>query len=496
MSNRNFYDLLLYFGIKTQLNILLREMTIDSRKIIKGDLFIAIKGYSLDGRNYINQAIDNGASAVIAESYSNLEKNKIYFNRGVPIIYINNLNDKLSSIACRFYRNPSSKMKVVGITGTNGKTTITHLIAQWVKKTGETSAVMGTIGNGILGEISPSENTTSSAVDIQSKLSEFLKKNVSLTAIEISSHGLLQGRVSEFNFDAAVFTNLSRDHLDFHGSMKKYEAAKWLLFSDNKTKNQILNADDQIGLKWLQKLPHACAVTIKNSIPNNWKGYWLKSTNLKYHNKGVTITFDSSWGFGILKSKFIGVFNVSNLLLAMATLLMLNYPLKQLIHFSDSLSPICGRAETFQSFKKPLVIVDYAHTPDALKKILLTARLHCKNKLWCIFGCGGDRDHGKRKLMGAIAEKLSDQVILTNDNPREEDAFKIINDIMKGILNHNRVFVTIDRNKAVTKAILSASVEDVVVIAGKGHETYQNFGKYKINYSDRLTVAKLLGVTI
>ncbi|HHR6078532.1 TPA: UDP-N-acetylmuramoyl-L-alanyl-D-glutamate--2,6-diaminopimelate ligase [Providencia alcalifaciens] len=493
MADRNLCELLAPFGVSTT-NVSLREMTLDSRKAAAGDLFIAVKGHQSDGRHYIPQAIAQGVSAVIAEAQGEAEEGEIRFIHGVPVIYLNDLNNRLSALAGEFYHQPSSQMKLVGVTGTNGKTTTTQLIAQWAKGLGETSAVMGTVGNGLLGQVSPSENTTGSAVDIQLELTQLLNKKATLTAMEVSSHGLVQGRVAALQFDVAVFTNLSRDHLDYHGDMANYEAAKWLLFSTHQTKTQIINADDEVGLKWLQRLPQACAVTMENRIPANWQGPWLKATDVDYHDKGATIHFTSSWGEGSFESPLMGAFNVSNLLLAMATLLMMDYPLEQLLATTDALMPVCGRMEVFSVAGKPTVVVDYAHTPDALEKALAAARLHCKGKLWCVFGCGGDRDKGKRPLMGASAEQYADKVVITDDNPRSEDPLDIINDIMAGILDSSRVFAIPGRPEAVTNTILQAQPDDVILVAGKGHEDYQIIGSRRLDYSDRLTVARLLGV--
>lgn len=493
MADRNLCDLLSPFGVST-VNVSLREMTLDSRKVAAGDLFIAIKGHQSDGRNYISQAIAQGCAAVIAEAAEEATEGEIRHIHGVPVIYLNDLNNRLSALAGRFYQHPASKMKLVGVTGTNGKTTTTQLIAQWAKGLGETSAIMGTVGNGLLEHVVPSENTTGSAVDIQVELTQLLKQKATLTAMEVSSHGLVQGRVAALPFDAAIFTNLSRDHLDYHGDMENYEAAKWLLFSTHQTKTQIINADDDVGLKWLLQLPEACAVSMEQRIPAEWQGPWLQATRVDYHDSGAIIHFTSSWGNGELKSPLMGAFNVSNLLLAMATLLMMDYPLAQLLDSSSFLAPVCGRMEVFTAPDKPTVVVDYAHTPDALEKALAAARLHCKGQLWCVFGCGGDRDKGKRPLMGASAEEWADKVVITDDNPRSEEPMAIINDIMAGILDTTRVLAIPGRAEAVTSAIMQADVDDVIVIAGKGHEDYQIIGHRRLDYSDRLTVARLLGV--
>ncbi|KAA1194961.1 UDP-N-acetylmuramoyl-L-alanyl-D-glutamate--2,6-diaminopimelate ligase [Photorhabdus heterorhabditis] len=493
MADRNLRGLLAPLGIDAPERAL-REMTLDSRKSAAGDLFVAIKGHQADGRHYIPQAIAQGVAAVIAEAQSEADNGIVQVIHGVPVVYVSDLNNKLSQLAGQFYHHPGDKLHLIGVTGTNGKTTTTQLLAQWAFGLGETSAVMGTVGNGLLGHVAPSENTTGSAVDIQLDLQQLVQQGATFTAMEVSSHGLVQGRVAALPFEAAVFTNLSRDHLDYHGDMEHYEAAKWLLFSSHNVKQQIINADDDTGLKWLSRLPQAVAVTMENRLPEDWQGRWLSACEIKYYDKGVSITFESSWGGGTIDSPLMGAFNVSNLLLALSTLLALDYPLEKLLETASCLEPVCGRMEVFIAPDKPAVVVDYAHTPDALEKALSAARLHCKGKLWCVFGCGGDRDKGKRSLMGSVAEQWADYVIVTDDNPRSEEPQTIIADILTGFIDPGRAMAIHGRVEAVTSAIMQAKEDDVVLVAGKGHEDYQLVGHRRLDYSDRLTVARLLGV--
>nr|WP_228005716.1 UDP-N-acetylmuramoyl-L-alanyl-D-glutamate--2,6-diaminopimelate ligase [Xenorhabdus sp. BG5] len=486
-------DLLAPWGVDTP-ELPLREMTLDSRKAAAGDLFVAVQGHQTDGRKYIPQAIAQGVAAVIAEAKGKAENGTMQKMHGVPVIYLDDLNSKLSKLAGEFYQHPGNKLKLVGVTGTNGKTTTTQLLAQWSQGLGETSAVMGTVGNGLLGMIVPSENTTGSAVDIQLDLQQVAHQNATFVAMEVSSHGLVQGRVAALPFQAAIFTNLSRDHLDYHGDMENYEEAKWRLFSSHNVKQKIINADDVIGQKWLSRLPDAVAVSMENNLPENWQGRWLSASEVHYHDKGVSITFTSSWGNGTLNSPLMGAFNVSNLLLALTTLLSLDYSLEKLLSTASYLSPVCGRMEVFSAVGRPTIVVDYAHTPDALEKALSAARLHCKGQLWCVFGCGGDRDKGKRPLMGGVAEQDADHVVVTDDNPRSEEPQAIVADILQGFIDPGQAMVIHGRVEAVTSAIMQASEEDVVLVAGKGHEDYQLVGNRRLDYSDRLTVARLLGV--
>jgi UDP-N-acetylmuramoyl-L-alanyl-D-glutamate--2,6-diaminopimelate ligase len=469
-------------------------MTLDSRVAASGDLFVAVVGHQADGRRYIPQAIAQGVAAVVAEAEGEAGDGEIREMHGVPVIYLSQLHQRLSALAGRFYHEPSSALQLVGVTGTNGKTTTTQLLAQWAQLLGKTSAVMGTVGNGLLDQVIPTENTTGSAVDVQQVLANLHQQGATFAAMEVSSHGLVQHRVSALKFAASVFTNLSRDHLDYHGDMAGYEAAKWLLFSEHDAGQAIINADDEVGRRWLTRLPDAVAVTMENNLEPGCRGRWLKATGVHYHDGGATIKFSSSWGEGEVESRLMGAFNVSNLLLALATLLALGYELADLLKTAARLQPVCGRMEVFTAPGKTTVVVDYAHTPDALEKALQAARLHCTGKLWCVFGCGGDRDKGKRPMMGAIAEQYADVVVVTDDNPRTEEPKAIVDDILAGMLDAGRAYVVRGRAEAVTNAIMQAKENDVVLVAGKGHEDYQIVGNRRLDYSDRVTAARLLGV--
>ncbi|PIJ49746.1 UDP-N-acetylmuramoyl-L-alanyl-D-glutamate--2,6-diaminopimelate ligase [Erwinia sp. OLTSP20] len=471
----------------------LRDMTLDSRVAAAGDLFVAVKGHMADGRRFIPQAIAQGVAAIIAEAQGVATDGQVSEMHGVPVIYLADLSQRLSALAGRFYANPAEKLTLIGVTGTNGKTTTTQLLAQWATLLGETSAVMGTVGNGLYGQLVAAENTTGSAVDVQHTLYGLQQQGATLAAMEVSSHGLVQHRVAALPFAAAVFTNLSRDHLDYHGDMASYEAAKWLLFSEHQVGVAIINADDEVGCRWLENLPDAVAVSLERNLQPGQRGRWLQASGVDYHDNGARITFDSSWGGGTLDSRLMGAFNVSNLLLALATLLALGFPLSALVSSGHRLLPVCGRMEVFTAPGKPTVVVDYAHTPDALEKALAAARLHCQGKLWCVFGCGGDRDKGKRPLMGAIAEQFADIVVVTDDNPRSEDPQAIISDILSGMLDAGRARAVSGRAEAVTHSIMQATENDIVLVAGKGHEDYQIIGNRRLDYSDRTTVARLLG---
>ncbi|MGK2946718.1 MAG: UDP-N-acetylmuramoyl-L-alanyl-D-glutamate--2,6-diaminopimelate ligase [Candidatus Malihini olakiniferum] len=494
MADRNLYDLLAPWvqGVPPRQ---LREMILDSSVAAGGDLFVAVLGHSTDARCYIPQAIAKGVSAVVAEAEGKAADGAVRDMHGVPVVYLNNLNQRLSALAGRFYQQPAEKLRLVGVTGTNGKTTTTQLLAQWSQLLGDTSAVMGTVGNGLLGHVNSTANTTSSAVDVQYVLHQLVEQGATFAAMEVSSHGLVQHRVAALPFSAAIFTNLSRDHLDYHGDIESYAAAKWSFFSEHNVGQAIINADDEVGQCWLAQLPSAVAVMLHNNLFTGCHDHWLQATAVDYHDEGASIKFDSMWGHGCIESRLIGEFNVSNLLMALATLLSLGYPLDRLIEAGAQLQPVCGRMEVFQVPGKPKVIVDYAHTPDAFEKALAAARPHCKGQLWCVFGCGGDRDKGKRPLMGAIAEQLADRIVVTDDNPRSEKPQAIVKDILSGLLDTRLVMTVHGRAEAVTSAIMQAKADDIVLIMGKGHEDYQLVGnQQRLDYSDRVTAARLLGI--
>ncbi|WP_443090773.1 UDP-N-acetylmuramoyl-L-alanyl-D-glutamate--2,6-diaminopimelate ligase [Basfia succiniciproducens] len=472
--------------------IKLNRMTLDSRSVRTGCLFVAIKGHSVDGRQFIPQAISAGASAVLKECDNADDHLQVSEQNQIPVISYYRLSEHLSDIADKFYKAPSQHLTLVGVTGTNGKTTVSQLLAQWAQLLGRKPAVMGTIGNGLFGALKPTANTTGSAIEVQSSLADFVQQGADFAAIEVSSHGLVQHRIEALHFAAGIFTNLSRDHLDYHHSMENYASAKKRLFSELSCQQKIINADDEIGAQWLRELPDAVAVSCNPAYQPTQEN-WLKVTAVSFNSQGATITFNSSWGGAILTSRLIGAFNVSNLMLVLATLLSLGYSLDELLKTVSQLTGVCGRMEMLHAAHKPTVIVDYAHTPDALEKALQAARAHCTGRLWCVFGCGGDRDKGKRPLMAQVAERFADYVIVTDDNPRTEDRHQIVQDIAAGFKRPESVNIVYDREQAIRTAVQSAVENDVILIAGKGHEDYQIIGHTKHHFSDQEAVKKYLG---
>ncbi|OEF11346.1 UDP-N-acetylmuramoyl-L-alanyl-D-glutamate--2,6-diaminopimelate ligase [Aliivibrio logei] len=471
------------------------SMTLDSRKVTTGCLFVAIKGHAVDGRQFIPVAIKQGASAVLAQSDEVNQTGTINFLDQTPIIYLDALSIKLSAVAGRFYHAEQRKMQLVGITGTNGKTTISQIIAQWATLLGKPAGVMGTTGNGLLTDLKPALNTTGSPIEIQQTLTGLENIGAKLTALEISSHGLVQGRVNALNFDAAVFTNLSRDHLDYHGDMANYAEAKKLLFTSHCPKYSIINADDTVGASWLKELPNAVGVSLNEGNLSFHSGKKVFATSVIYSTDGIQISLNSDWGTADLSVPLIGAFNANNILVAFATLLSLGYDITELADAAPKLTAVIGRMELFSSEGNAKVVVDYAHTPDALDKALQALRVHCEGKLWCIFGCGGDRDTGKRPMMASIAEQQADVIILSDDNPRSEDPSLITKDMLAGLNQPDIAHVIHQRFDACQFALSQASKHDIILLAGKGHEEYQVLATETIHYSDRETAQKLLGLS-
>ncbi|MGR5304131.1 UDP-N-acetylmuramoyl-L-alanyl-D-glutamate--2,6-diaminopimelate ligase [Vibrio mediterranei] len=471
-------------------DIVVSNLELDSRAIKRGDSFVAIIGHTVDGRLFIERAVQAGATSVLAQADSEHKHGEVTYIGEVPIIHLYQLDTLLSVIAARLYQY---QQQVIGVTGTNGKTTITQLIAQWIDLLGDKAAIMGTTGNGFLDQLEEAKNTTGSAIDVQRILAKLDQQGANYTAMEVSSHGLVQGRVAAVPFKLGIFTNLSRDHLDYHGTMEGYEAAKKLLFTGHHCEHAVLNIDDVVGRRWLTERSDAIAVSVEGRQEGE-RGLW--ATTVEYSDSGISLEFDGYFGQGNLQAPLIGQFNASNLMLAFASLLALGFDIEHLQQTAPKLQPVLGRMELFQTTSKPKIVVDYAHTPDALEKALLALRVHCEGKLWVIVGCGGDRDKGKRPMMAAIAERLADHVILSDDNPRSEDPAAIVEDMLAGMSQPQAAIVEHKRFDAAQVAMNQAEASDIILLAGKGHEDYQVVGTETVHYSDRESAATLLGLTL
>jgi UDP-N-acetylmuramoyl-L-alanyl-D-glutamate--2,6-diaminopimelate ligase len=458
-------------------------LAIDSRHVKPGDLFLAYAGGAADGRQFIASAVTAGAAAVVYEAGDGYQPGDV----AVPAFGVANLRGALGTIASRFYDAPSRKLVVIGVTGTNGKTTCTQLLAQALDRAPRRCAVIGTLGSGFPGSLNESLHTTPDAVTVQRLLREFLGAGAGFVSMEVSSHALDQGRVNEVAFDFAVFTNLTRDHLDYHGDMQRYGAAKASLFGTPGLKHAVINRDDEFGRTLLEKLQGQVA-----TLSYGLEGGDVTVRSIVPIPSGLALHVVTPKGEAKLEAPLFGRFNAYNLLAVLSTLLLLDLSLADAIERLRHVRPVAGRAERFGGHGgRPLVIVDYAHTPDALEKILASLREHARGRLVCVFGCGGDRDRGKRPLMGAIAEQLADEVILTDDNPRTEAPERIIEDIRVGMKRAPQVIR--ERAQAIAAAVTNAGTDDIVLVAGKGHEDYQQVGTTRLPYSDRTAVRKILG---
>ncbi|WP_392400335.1 UDP-N-acetylmuramoyl-L-alanyl-D-glutamate--2,6-diaminopimelate ligase [Aeromonas salmonicida] len=486
MLHRALDSLLRPFGINAPA-LSLTDIQLDSRRVGSGCLFIAIRGHQMDGRRFIEQAVAQGATAIVFEEDGEFVAPPLT----IPCIGIRDLPARLSELAGYFYGQPANKLDLVGITGTNGKSTTALLVANWRTLLGGKAGVMGTIGNGLFGELVEAENTTGSAVQVQANLASLQQQGADLVAMEVSSHGLVQHRVAALPFAAAVFTNLSRDHLDYHGTMEAYGAAKEELLKLVDEPCAVINADDRLGRQWLAAYPSAVAFSVNGPIADH-VGRQLTAQDPHFHQQGFCTQINSSWGNGVLSAPLLGRFNVSNVLAAMGAMLVLGYDFNALLTTAPQLQPVTGRMECFGGGNAPLAVVDYAHTPDALEKALQALRVHCEGQLWCLVGCGGDRDRGKRPMMAAMAEQHADRVILTDDNPRTEEPAQIMADMVAGLRDPAVVQIEHDRVKAIALALGQASKQDIILVAGKGHEDYQIIGTDKRHYSDRETVAAAL----
>ncbi|GEK08268.1 UDP-N-acetylmuramoyl-L-alanyl-D-glutamate--2,6-diaminopimelate ligase [Pseudoalteromonas peptidolytica] len=481
---RDLAQILSEFGVNTH-TIEVKNLRIDSRAIEPGDCFIALQGHTQNGAKYAASAIAQGAKCVLAETAS--EPNVA----PEQVIFVDNLTEKLGAIAAQFYCQPSKKLKLTGVTGTNGKSTTTAMIANLATLIGRAGAVVGTLGFGHPDTLIPLANTTPSNVDLQRILAT-LSRDFTHVAMEVSSHGLVQGRVDECNFDVAIFTNLTRDHLDYHGDMQSYAEAKKLLFTRCAPKHKVINIDDEVGASWAHALNDETLVAYGRWDAKHAFKQYVFFDAVSTHPHGLSATLKTSWGECQINVPLYGEFNLYNLTAAFASLLLQGESLETLACACVKLSPVAGRMEPYSAPEKPTCIVDYAHTPDALALALQALRAHVPGELICVFGCGGDRDKGKRPEMARAAEKFADKLVITSDNPRSEDPNVIIADIKAGLINPEYAVCQPDRGLAIQHAIALADKNSVVLIAGKGHEDYQIIGTERIDFCDRQCVTAIL----
>ena len=478
------------------------DLVNDSRKLKTNDVFCAVIGEYQDGREYIEQAVKSGASIILSEcpqaqKHGELIRSRIA-NKSVLIVQFYQLNQNLFALCQQYYKQPQQAYTVIGVTGTNGKTSTCQIIAKLLEANQESCAIIGTLGVGRVDNLTAIANTTPGATELHQYLVDFKADQLQNVTMEVSSHALSQRRITNDIIDIAVFTNLSRDHLDYHHTMAAYSEAKKAIFSGSAQQMAILNADDPQTSVWLKDWPQQPYILYAKTQTNLAKQHtqYVVAENIKHLQNGVSFELVTQVDSISVYSPLLGDFNIDNLLAAIAVLMVKNIPLIQICAAIKQLNAVTGRMETFAEQNKPTAVVDYAHTPDALKNALQACREHCQGQLWVVFGCGGDRDKGKRPLMGQIAEQNADHLIITNDNPRSEAAELIATDILAGCQHAEKITVMLDRQQAVLATLAKAKVNDVVLLAGKGHENNIIIGDKIITYSERATVASFYDVKI
>ncbi len=463
--------------------LLVGPLVLDSRRVSAGDTFIAVPGFAVDGREFIDTAIKSGAALVLA--HSSTEECVVSRSADAVRVDVPDLAGHLSEVAGRYYAQPTQGLFAVGITGTNGKTSCSFWLSHLLNLLGADAAMVGTLGYGrIKGSITDTGMTTPDAISTQAMLAECRQQGADSVVMEVSSHSLDQGRVSDVAFDVAVFTNLSRDHLDYHGSEQAYRDAKLKLMAMPGLSKAIINLDDAESDRFIRVAQQQSSVWTY-SLSNFSADFYC--TNIRYLPHGVTAQLYSPQGEFSLEAPIIGEFNLSNLVAVIAVAMAKGSEPKRILEAVTQLPGVPGRMQSVELDNDTddlTVLVDYAHTPDALQSVLAAVRHHCRGNLWCVFGCGGDRDQGKRPQMGRVAADLADRVVVTSDNPRTEAPDDIIKQIAAGMPISNQAEIISDRAEAITYAITHAANDDCVVLAGKGHENYQQVGTEKLPFDD------------
>ncbi|MEA3405581.1 MAG: UDP-N-acetylmuramoyl-L-alanyl-D-glutamate--2,6-diaminopimelate ligase [Pseudomonadota bacterium] len=472
----------------------LADLQLDSRQLKKGDVFIALQGLNNHGLDYLKQAIDSGVSCAIADRVLNeteqawLEQAKLK-----PVLMlVENLADQLAELANWFYEQPSNKIKVVGITGTNGKTSTAHYLAQLLLQLGQTPALIGTLGNGVVKSLDnmtlqTALNTTPDVVSVHRLLHQFSQQGANWVVMEVSSHALELGRVEGVEFTSVALTQVTRDHLDFHGTEQAYQDAKAKLFLDYQSQSQVLNIDDDLGSQLA--ISGELANMVSYSVDGK-ESALLRCVQNILTTDGIRSDLEFKTQTGQACLNLMGRFNIENVLCALGIILANGFKFNELMELLPKLTSVKGRMQKVSS--QPTVIVDFAHTADALQQVLQALKDHLsalqENRIWVVFGCGGDRDQGKRPLMAKVAESLANYVVLTSDNPRFESPQKIMDETLLGFNQPGLVKVIEDRELAIEFALSQASKNDVVLVAGKGHENYQEINGQKLPFSDEQVV--------
>ena len=479
-------------------DIMVNAIVLDNRKARSGNLFIAHQGFNTHGLLYAQDAVAKGVSVVLWDGDLD-NRNEILdsISNKVLCIQCHDLKSKVSAIASRYYDQPSLSLNVIGVTGTDGKTSIAHFLAQCLDAYDVHCGVLGTLGNGFINDLHPTGLTTVDALLVQKTLAEIQQAGARHVVMEVSSHGLDQGRVNGVAFTTAVFSNMATDHLDYHGTQDNYLAAKKRLFYTPGLGSAVINLDDESGRNLAKEVrDHVCVwgYSLEKDISayKDCADYFIHATEIKPFERGCHLSVSTPKGDGCFDIPLLGRFNVSNALAVLSTLLVSQFSFEKAIKSLSAIHSVDGRVEIIAEDDKPVVVVDYAHTEQGLSAVCQSMRDHFSGDVWCVFGCGGDRDRSKRPLMAKVAEKYADKIIVTTDNPRHEDPQSIIDEVLTGFLSLENVEAILDRRQAIDIAISNAQPGDVVLLAGKGHETSQIVGDVHIAFDDRRVARELL----
>ncbi len=465
----------------------------DSRQVKPGDLFLATRGLRVHGISHAAEAVRRGAVMVAWELADDEILARQAASLDVPVVALAGLGQKLGLIADRFYAHPSRQQHVIGVTGTDGKTSVTHYLAQAFSQSGP-CGLLGTLGYGVYGRLQSPTHTTPDALRLHAELAQLHDSGVKTVVMEVSSHALHQHRSDGVAFNTAILTHLSRDHLDYHGSVEAYADAKRRLFNTSGLETAVLNVADEFGRQLVSQLRNRVRV-IGYGRPQDCTGLSADRIALAAvtpQTNGLAMRLDTTWGPAELHIPLLGEFNASNLMAALGGLLASGLTLDDAVERLSRVSTVAGRMELFEQRYAPRVVVDYAHTPHALETVLQALRPHCSGELVCLFGAGGDRDKGKRPQMGEVAERCADRVVLTSDNPRGEQPQAILDEIAAGFLEPQRVECIVDRGAAIDVVVAEAAVDDLILVAGKGHEDTQQIGDRRLAFSDRERVQQAL----
>ena len=455
-----------------------------NENVQQGDLYIALEGDRNHGLDFLSDVIDRGANAVVWDG----NEGSIYPST-VPMVRVPKLRENMGYIASRFYEYPSDAMEVIAVTGTDGKSSVSHFVAECLSHADQSCGVIGTLGYGCFGKLQTSTHTTPDALTTHKILNELKQCDVNKVVIEASSHGLVQGRLNGLTIDTAVFTNLGHDHLDYHGSRAKYMQAKRRLFEYDSLKTAVINADDECAGLMINACHKKVTVLSYSKQSSMTAAYLIKA---EHREQGLALRVSLLGKVVDIETRLFGDFNIYNLLATLLVLINHGFQLDEAAERLSVIHPVDGRMQRFGSSEAPTVFLDYAHTPQALEQVLKSCRNYATADLVCVFGCGGERDASKRSLMGEIAQRYADRVVICDDNPRGENPEQICNDILKGMTKRRKHCVIHDRAKAITKAIKEAMPGDVVLVAGKGHERYQIIKDVKKPFNDSDFIQKAL----